>query len=215
MSIKNNILKIKNSLPNHITLVAATKKQDIRKIQEAIDTGVKIIGENYVQEANRKYEKIKGKVKLHLIGHLQKNKVKKAVQIFDMIQTIDSKEIADEINTECHKQEKNMPILIEVNIAKEKNKKGCMPREVAELAEHIEKLSNVQLRGVMTMAPYFSNPEKSRPYFKKTRQIFNNLKIHNPKITILSMGMSNSYQIAIQEGATMVRIGTAIFGSRY
>jgi pyridoxal phosphate enzyme (YggS family) len=214
MSIKNRIRLIKETIPKNITIVAATKKQEISKINQAIDSRIKIIGENYVQEAGGKYLKLKEKIRFHLIGHLQKNKVKKAVKIFDMIQTIDSKKIADDINKECKKENKIMSVLIEVNIAKEKTKKGCLPDKVIDLADYILKLPSLELKGLMTMAPYFSNPEKSRPYFKKARKIFDKLRLKNPSIDTLSMGMSDSYKVAIEEGATMIRLGTAIFGSR-
>ena len=230
MNIKENILNIKNNIPDKISILAAIKTRSMEEIKKAIVAGIKIIGENYVQEAEKKYKILKGslnskssncykslirnKVEFHCIGHLQKNKVKKAVEVFDMIQTIDSEKIAKEVNNRCKNINKIMPVLIEVNIGKESNKSGCMPKDVSKLAESISKLNNIKLKGLMTMAPYFKDPEKSRPYFKKTKQLFDKMKKKFPKIDTLSMGMSDSYKIAIEEGATMVRLGTIIFGER-
>ena len=235
MNIKENILEIKKNLPGNISILAATKARSIEEIEEAINAGITIIGENYVQEAGSKYKPLKRKVEFHCIGHLQANKVKKAVEIFDMLQTVDSEKIAKEIDKRCrnvknalsvleHAQKsprgdfrhinKIMPTLIEVNIGKESNKSGCMPEDVMKLAEYISGLNNIELKGLMTMAPYFTDPEKTRFYFKKTKQLFDKIKNSFPEIDTLSMGMSDSYRIAIEEGATMVRVGTAIFGHR-
>jgi hypothetical protein len=211
MSIKDRILEVKKDIPKNITIVAATKTQSIDNIKQAIKAGLVIIGENYVQEAESKQKELKSKVKIHCIGHLQTNKVKKAVEIFDMIQTVDSKKIAKEINK---RTKKLMPILIEVNIGEEPNKDGCMPKDVKVLVEMISKLKNLKLKGLMTMAPYFRDPEKSRKYFKKTKKLFDELKKSYKDIDTLSMGMSDSYKVAIEEGATMIRLGTVIFGKR-
>ena len=207
--IKQNITKIKETLPNNITILAATKTRTVDKILEAIEAGITIIGENYAQEAESKYEKLKGRVKIHCIGHLQTNKVKKAVKIFDCIQTIDSLKLAKEINKEAKKINKIMPVFIEINIAKEPNKTGCMPEDAKTLAEKISKLENLRLEGIMTMAPFLEDNEKARPYFRQTKQIFDKLNLKE-----LSMGMSHSYKTAIEEGATIIRLGTIIFGPR-
>ena len=217
MSIENNIKKIKQELPANIELVAATKTRSVDEINQAIESKIKIIGENYVQEAEEKYNKLKGKVKLHCIGHLQKNKVKKAVEIFDMIQTVDSTKIAEEINKRCNNLNKTMPILIEINSGKEPNKNGVMPEDTINLIKDISKLENIKIKGLMTMAPYFEDAEKDRPYFKLTKTLFDKIKklnIPNVDMEILSMGMSHSYKIAIEEGANMVRVGSKLFGSR-
>ncbi|MBW2980927.1 YggS family pyridoxal phosphate-dependent enzyme [Candidatus Woesearchaeota archaeon] len=214
MSIKENIEKIKSELPKGITLVAATKTRSVSEIKEAIGAGIGIIGENYVQEAEPKYNELKGKVKIHGIGHLQTNKIRKAVEIFDMIETVDSVKVAKEIDK---RTDKVMPILIEVNIAKESSKTGVMPEESIKLISEISKLKKIKIKGLMTMAPYFDDPEKDRPYFKEMKRLFDKIKsmnISNVDMEILSMGMSDSYKIAIEEGATMVRIGTKIFGIR-
>lgn len=212
MSIRDNITKIRKELPLHVSLVAATKTRSISEIKEALKAGIKIIGENYVQEAEERLV-LKNQVKIHCIGHLQKNKIKKAVEIFDMIETVDSIETAKEIDKRCDAQKKIMPILIEVNIGKEQNKFGCMPKDVEKLAEEIKYLPNLELKGLMTMAPFFDDPEKDRPYFKDMKIIFDRLK-DKYGLSILSMGMSDSYKVAVEEGANMVRIGTKIFGKR-
>jgi PLP dependent protein len=206
MNIKNNVEEIKKELPSNVKLLAATKKQSVVDIKEAISAGIKIIGENYVQEAEEKFEELKGKVKIHCIGHLQTNKVKDAVKMFDMIETVDSLKIAKEINK---RSSKVMPVLIEVNSGKEENKNGCMPEDVVDLVKEVSKLENVEVKGLMTMTPYSKNPEAARPYFKLTKELFNKLNLE-----ILSMGMSHSYKVAIEEGANLVRIGTGIFGER-
>lgn len=217
MSIQNNIKKIKQEIPSNIILIAAAKTRTIEEIKQAISAGIEIIGENYVQEAKEKYKELKGKVKIHCIGHLQTNKVKKAVEIFDMIQTVDSIRIAKEIDKRCQKLNKIMPILIEVNSGKEPDKEGAMPEEVISLIKEASKLKNIRIKGLMTMAPLFGNPEEYRPYFKLTKDLFKKIKalnIPNVDMEILSMGMSNSYKIAVEEGANMVRIGTKLFGPR-
>lgn len=209
MAIAENVKKVKESLGSGVILVAATKKRSVSEIEEAVDAGVEIIGENYVQDAEPKYEKLKGKVKFHFIGHLQTNKVKKAVEVFDMIETVDSVKLANEIDKQCKAVWKKMPVLMEVNIAEEESKTGCKAEEVDELAEEISKLENVELKGLMTMAPV-DNP---RPYFKRMKELFDSMK-EKYSLEILSMGMSESYKIAIEEGSTMVRVGTGIFGAR-
>jgi pyridoxal phosphate enzyme (YggS family) len=213
MGIKENIEQIKKDIPSNVTLVAATKTRSVDEIKEAIKAGITIIGENYVQEAESKIE-LKGKVKIHGIGHLQTNKIKGAVDIFDMIETVDSVKVAKEIDKRSSKQ---MPVLVELNIAKEASKSGVMPEKTIELINEISKLKNIKIKGLMTMAPYFDDPEKDRPYFKQMKQLFDKIKsmnIPNVDMEILSMGMSDSYKVAIEEGATMVRIGTKIFGKR-
>lgn len=216
MSIKENIEEIKKEIPDDVTLVAATKTRSVFEIKEAIDAGISIIGENYVQEAESKYKELKGKVKIHCIGHLQTNKIKKAVEIFDMIETVDSVKVAKEIDKRTTKL---MPILVEVNIAKEASKSGVMPENTIDLIKEISNLNlkNIKIKGLMTMAPFFDDPEKDRPHFREMKQLFDELKamnIPNVDMEILSMGMSDSYKVAIEEGATMVRVGTKIFGKR-
>ncbi|MFH1641892.1 MAG: YggS family pyridoxal phosphate-dependent enzyme [Nanoarchaeota archaeon] len=215
MSIKENIEKIK--LPSNVILVAASKTRSVKEINEAISAGITVIGENYVKEAIEKYDLLKGRVKIHCIGHLQTNKIKKAVEIFDMIQTVDSLKVAEEIDKRCKNIGKVMPILIEVNSGKEENKDGVMPSQVISLIKEISMLKNVKIKGLMTMAPYFEDAEQDRQYFQLTKRLFDEVKtldIPNVDMEILSMGMTHSYEIAISEGANMVRIGTKVFGER-
>jgi hypothetical protein len=217
MTIKENVSQLLSELPPGVHLVAAAKTRTAEEILEAIEAGVKIIGENYVQEAERAYQVIGKKAEWHFIGHLQKNKVKKAVRIFDMIETIDSVELAREIDKRCAQIGKIMPVLIEVNSGREKQKSGVLPEDTEKLAREISTCPNLRLMGLMTMGPRFGNPEDSRPYFVETRKLFEKIKklnLPNTEMKYLSMGMTNSYKIALEEGANMVRIGSKIFGER-
>ena len=215
--IKDNVRKILGSIPEGVQLVAAAKTRTAQEVMEAVEAGIKIIGENYVQEAMNKYREVGKEARWHFIGHLQKNKVKKAVEIFDMIDTIDSLELAVEIDKRCKQAGKVMSVLIEVNSGREEQKSGVKPEEVRSLLLEMSRLSNIRVMGLMTMGPLFGDPEESRPYFFETRKVFENIKsmnLPNVQMKYLSMGMSNSYKIAIEEGANMVRIGTLIFGER-
>lgn len=215
--IKDNVQKILSELPEGVELVAATKSRSVEEILEAIDSGVKIIGENYVREAEKRFSVIGTKVRWHLIGHLQKNKVRRAVRMFDMIETVDSIEIAMAIDKACMEESKIMPVLVEINSAKEKDKSGVLPEEVEGIARYISGLKNVRLTGLMTMGPLLGNPEDYRPYFRDTRLLFDRIRaisLPNVDMRHLSMGMSDSYNIAIEQGANIVRIGTRIFEER-
>ena len=217
MMIKDNVRSILSEFPDRVELVAAAKTRAPDEILEAVTSGVSIIGENYVQEAERAYTKLGNKARWHFIGHLQRNKVKKAVRIFDMIETVDSIEIAAEIDKRCSQISKVMPVLIEINSGKEEQKSGVLPEDAEQLIREIAGLENIKIMGLMTMGPRFGNPEDSRPYFVETRRIFNKIKelgLPNVEMRHLSMGMTNSYKIAIEEGANIVRIGTKIFGER-
>jgi len=217
MGIKQNVTQILNELPDGVQLVAAAKTRQPPEILEAIESGVKIIGENYVQEAEIPHEVIGDKAEWHFIGHLQKNKAKKAVTMFDMIETVDSPAIAREIDKRCAQINKTMPVLIEINSGQEEQKTGVMPENAEQLARDISNLPNIKLMGLMTMGPRFGNPEDARPYFVATKGIFDKIKKLNlPRVEMryLSMGMTNSYRIALEEGANMVRIGSKIFGER-
>ncbi|MCR4409932.1 MAG: YggS family pyridoxal phosphate-dependent enzyme [Candidatus Saccharicenans sp.] len=216
--IKENVRQLLKELPPGVELVAAAKQQPPEKIVAAIEAGIRIIGENYVQEAAEAFMVIGKKVQWSFIGHLQKNKVKKAVEIFDIIETVDSLELAAEINKRCAALGKIMPVLIEVNSGREPQKFGALPEEVEPLARAITGLPNLKLRGLMTMGPFEGDPEEARPYFRLTRQLFEQLKALNlpgAELNILSMGMTNSYRVAIEEGANRVRLGTRIFGPRF
>ena len=217
MTIRENVRKILSELPEGVTLVGAAKTRTAEEIQEAVDAGVKIIGENYVQESERVFRVIGRKVKWHLIGPLQKNKAKKAVEIFDIIETVDSMKIASEIDKKCRAIGKIMPILTEINSGREEQKAGIFPENAIELIKEISSLPSIKIMGLMTMGPRFGNPEDSRPYFVETKKIFERIKslnLPNVEMKYLSMGMTNSYKIAIEEGANIVRIGTLIFGPR-
>jgi pyridoxal phosphate enzyme (YggS family) len=195
--------------------VAKTRSPE--ELQEAVDAGIRIIGENYVQEAEKAYQKIGAVVKWHMIGHLQSNKAKKAVRIFDMIETVDSIKLAGAIDSACGNIGKVMPVLIEINSGEESQKAGVMPEGVVSLIKEMTGLKNIRIMGLMTMGPFSGDPEDARPYFRRTREIFEDIKMKNlpgVEMKYLSMGMSNSYKVAIEEAANMVRIGTKIFGER-
>lgn len=215
--IKENAKRLLKELPKGVQLVAAAKTRTPEEILEAIEAGISIIGENYVQEAERAFRVIGNRAKWHMIGHLQTNKAKKAVKIFDMIETVDSVKIAKAIDKECAKMGKIMPVLIEINSAEEPQKAGILPDEAIVLIKEISQLKNIRIEGLMTMGPFVDDPEQLRPYFRKTKELFEEIKkmnIPNVEMKYLSMGMSDSYKIAIEEGANIVRIGTKIFGPR-
>ena len=196
---------------------AAAKTRSADEVRAAIDAGIRVLGYNYVQEAEAIQADIRADVRWHMIGHLQKNKVKKAVELFDMIETVDSVKLARRLSRVCEQAGKPMPVLIEVNSGREENKNGVLPEDVESLARSIDTLPAVQLQGLMTMGPWVDDPEELRPYFKLTREIFDHLtalKLQNFTMQYLSMGMSDSYHIAIEEGANIVRLGTVLFGPR-
>ena len=215
--IKQNVTQILNELPDGVQLVAAVKTRTPEEILEEIETGVKILGGNYLQESERIYELVGDKAKWHFIGHLQKNKVKKAVTLFDMIETVDSLVLAGEIDKRCAQIGRVMPVLIEVNSGRERQKSGVFPEKTEQLVKDISVLNNLRVAGLMTMGPGSGNPEDSRPYFVATKKIFEGIKkldLPDVEMKYLSMGMSNSYRIALDEGANIIRIGSKIFGER-
>ena len=217
MGIKQNIAQILKELPAGVQLVAAAKTRTPREILEAIESGVKIIGENYVQEAEKAYEVIGRKVEWHFIGSLQKNKVKKAAGMFDVIETVGSVAIAEEIDKRCAQIGKTMLVLIEINSGRESQKSGVFPEHAEELVREISTLPNLRIKGLMTMGPRMGNPEDARPYFVQTKKIFEDIKrlnLPHVEMKFLSMGMTNSYKVALEEGANIVRIGSKIFGER-
>lgn len=214
MGIRENVQQLLNELPGGVELVAAAKARTAKEVLEAVAAGIKIVGENYVQEAEKDYSVVESKAKWHFIGSLQKNKVKKAVRLFDMIQTVDSIEIAREIDKRCAQLGKVMPVLIEINSGREKQKTGVLPEDAENLITALSGLPSIKVMGLMTMGPRFGDPEESRPYFVTTRKIFERIKakkLPNVEMRYLSMGMTNSYRIALEEGANMVRIGTKVF----
>jgi pyridoxal phosphate enzyme (YggS family) len=215
--IEENVKKILQELPPGVELMAAAKARTPEEIMQAAQAGVKIIGENYIQEALAAFNVVGHRVKWHFIGHLQRNKVKKAVEIFDMIETVDSPELSKEIDKRCSQRKRIMPVLIEINSGREKQKFGIFPEDAEDFIKEISGLKNIKIEGFMTMGPMFGDPEDARPYFVETKKLFDRIKTLNLpglEMKYLSMGMTNSYQVAIEEGANIVRIGTKIFGPR-
>lgn len=222
--IGNNYKRLRESIPLDVSIVVASKTRTYNEVEEVIEAGATLIGENYVYpEALNKYQLLGEKakrVRWHLIGPLQKNKINKALPIFDLIQTVGSLHIAREIDKRVERAGKSIiPVLIEINSGREESKSGFLPdlSIIKEAILEIEELRNIMIKGLMTMGPMYGNPENARPYFKITREIFERLKeveTKNSMMVILSMGMSNSYKVAIEEGSNMVRIGSLIFGER-
>ena len=200
--------------PSEIKLVAVSKKVEPDRIKEAIEAGVSILGENYVQEAKKKIEEIGRPVAWHFIGHLQSNKAKYAVQLFDMIHSLDSIPLAGELNCRAEQADRRIKVLIEINISGEGTKFGTDEEKIWSLVKRVLQLNHLSLEGLMTMPPYFDSPEMSRPYYIKLREFGERLVREGIPMKELSMGMSNDFEIAIEEGATYVRVGTAIFGER-
>jgi len=228
MSISANYARLREEIPADVTIVVSCKKRAAKEIEEAIAAGATDIGENYVQEAGQMYSALSkkaAKVRWHMIGHLQTNKINKALRVFDVIQTVDCLEKAAAIDKRVEKAKKQVvPIFIEINIGNEDSKAGIKPDDHEPFEAYIEKLikdmlklEHLRIEGLMTMGPRFGNPEDVRPYFRRTRKIFERIKdlgLPNVDMKYLSMGMTNSYRVAIKEGSNMVRIGTAIFGER-
>ncbi|MBE9569850.1 MAG: YggS family pyridoxal phosphate-dependent enzyme [Proteobacteria bacterium] len=215
--IKENVSRILEELPEGVSLVGAGKTRTPQEILEAVEAGLEIIGENYVQEAERAFQVVGGKARWHMIGHLQSNKAKNAVRVFNMIETVDSIKLARAIDRACGKIDKVMPILMEINSGEESQKAGVMPEDAISLARDMSELNNIKLMGLMTMGPFAGDPEDSRPYFQKTKKLFEEIKemgLPGVEMKYLSMGMSNSYKVALEEGANFVRIGTKLFGER-
>ena len=216
-TITENVKRLLSEVPEGVEIVAAAKTRTADEILEAIDAGIKKIGENYVQEAVAVHELVGEKAQWHFIGHLQSNKVVQVVPIFDMIETVDSAKLARKIDKYAELNNKIMSILIEVNSGREPQKNGVMPEDIEHLIREIAPLPHVKVMGLMTMGPFTGDPEDARSYFVETRRIFNHIKDLNiPKVEMkyLSMGMSNSYKVAIEEGAKIIRVGTKLFGER-
>lgn len=212
--IVKNVENILKEIPPYVKLVAVVKGRSLDEIELAIKGGVNIIGINYVKEGIKIYDNFKNLTELHFIGHLQTNKINKAIKIFNTIQTLDSINLANEINKRLSNKFMSISFFIEINIAKEKSKFGIDPDEIYEFAESLSYFNNIKIEGVMTMGPNLSDEEIIRYYFRKTREIYENLKKINFKnfdLKYLSMGMSDSYKIAIEEGSNMIRIGKKIF----
>ncbi|MCG1013379.1 YggS family pyridoxal phosphate-dependent enzyme [Tepidanaerobacter sp. GT38] len=225
--LKQNIQQIKSKIKaaaersgrnwEDIHLVAVTKNFSAEVVQAAVDCGIVLLGENRVQEAKSKIELVKGDVKWHLIGHLQRNKVKTAIGMFSMIQSLDSFRLAEEIQKRAEQAERVVDVLVQVNIGREITKYGIDPDNTESFIEKVSSFPNIKIRGLMAIAPFKENPEDVRSYFRHLYNIFESLKqksIRNVNMEYLSMGMSHDFEVAIEEGANMVRIGTGIFGTR-
>jgi PLP dependent protein len=203
--------------PHSVALMAVTKTVQTERIAQAVDAGITLLGENYVQEAREKQELLGGRARMHLIGHLQTNKAKYAVRLFDCVHSVDRLELAQELDRRAKAVSRKMDILIEVNVSGEQTKNGVPAVEAMELIKRVALLENLAVRGLMTMAPYSDNPETSRPYFQALKRLSNDIAragIPGVQMAELSMGMTDDFEVAIEEGATIVRIGRAIFGQR-
>jgi len=222
--IRENLSKVKERIekaaqgvgrnPEEINLVAVSKTVESARIKEAIEAGVSILGENYVQEAQKKIEEIGQSIAWHFIGHLQSNKAKYAVSLFDMIHSLDSIPLAEELNRRVEKEGQTVKVMIEVNLSGETTKFGTEEARAFDIASGVLNLSHLSLVGLMTMPPYFDDPELSRPYYIRLRELKEKMIKEGIPLRELSMGMSNDFEVAIEEGATYVRVGTAIFGMR-
>jgi len=198
-----------------ILIVAITKTHPPATIREALQIGLRHLGENKVQEARAKIEDIGSAARWHMVGHLQKNKARDAVRIFDQIDSVDSLELARELSRHAQEAGKTLPVLLQVNVVGESAKFGITPEQAPAAAEAINALPQLQLQGLMTLAPYFAEPEKARPAFAGLRQCRDAItRSTGLQLPVLSMGMSHDFEIAIEEGSTAVRIGTALFGPR-
>ena len=202
---------------DEVTLIAVSKTKPVEMLQEIYDENIRDFGENKVQELCSKMEQLPSDIRWHMIGHLQRNKVKYIVGKVELIHSVDTYRLAEEINIQAKKQNVIVPILVEVNIAHEESKFGISAEDAILLVEEISKLENIRIKGLMTIAPYVENPEDNRLYFRQLKQLsvdITNKNIDNVFMEILSMGMTGDYMVAIEEGATMVRVGTGIFGER-
>ncbi|QRN86426.1 YggS family pyridoxal phosphate-dependent enzyme [Clostridia bacterium] len=224
MSIKENLQIVQEKVnqaiersgrdASEITLIGVTKNHPVEPMRELIDLGIRDLGENKAQEIREKYPVLEREANWHFIGHLQKNKVKYIIDKVCMIHAVESLSLAEEISKRALKLDKVMPILLEVNISGEESKYGLTPTDVPEFLEQVEQLAGVKVRGLMTMAPHYKEIEKTRPVFKGLKTLLDELNEKGKELDVLSMGMSNDYAIAIEEGATHIRVGTAILGKR-
>lgn len=215
MSISENIQRIRSEIGPQVKLVVVTKHRSLKEIEEAIAAGATHIGENRVQEARDKFPHIQPTITKHLIGHLQTNKAKYVVKLFDMVESVDTLHLAEALNEEAAKINRVLPILVQVNVANDPNKHGFPVEDLFCPVKAIgEKYPHLKVKGLMTIVPHYENPKDAQPDFKRMRELFQTLQLANfPNVDMeeLSMGMSNDYQVAVEEGATMVRIGSAIF----
>jgi len=216
--IKENVTKLLHELPAGVEVVAAAKRRTPEEVLEAVQAGIEIIGENYVKEAKEAHELVGDRARWHFIGTLRTHNIRRsALEIFDMIETVDSPEIARDIDKKCAQIGKVMPVLIEVNSGREPQKSGVLPEDVERLVRELSPFKNIKVMGLMTMGPLSGEPDDFRPYFAETSRTFERLKalsLPNVEMKYLSMGMTDSYGVAIEEGANIIRIGTRIFGER-
>jgi pyridoxal phosphate enzyme (YggS family) len=216
MSIKDNLLTIKSSLPSHVTLVAVSKTKPVSDLMEAYEAGQRIFGENKIQEMTEKWQQMPKDIEWHMIGHVQSNKVKYMVPYVKLIHGVDSLKLLKEINRHAVRWRKNINCLLQIHIAEEETKFGLDEKELAELlnSEEFKTLENIKVIGLMGMATFTDNQEQIKREFEHLKSIFDQFKMHHSPFTTLSMGMSGDYQLAIDCGSTMVRIGSSIFGGR-
>lgn len=213
-AIAARVHRLLSELPAGVALEIAAKGRPVEQIRAAVEGGARLIGENYVQEAEKAISAVGRGVEWHFIGHLQTNKVRRAVELFDVIETVDSVELAAEIDGRCARAGKTMPVLIEVNSAREASKSGALPEETVALARQVAAMPRLRLMGLMTMGALSARDDDSRPYFALTRKLFDEigwLNLPGADMKYLSMGMTDSYRVAVEEGATLVRIGRGIF----
>jgi pyridoxal phosphate enzyme (YggS family) len=217
-SIEERARRLLSDIPAGVTVVAAAKMRTPDEVRAVLAAGISIVGENYVQEAASAQAAVsRAAAKWHFIGHLQRNKAKDAVRLFDLIQTVDSIRLAEAVNAASRALGRVTPILVEINSGREPQKSGALPEEAADLVRALERFEAVRVVGLMTMGPLVADPESLRAPFRDTKRLFDELGGHglgHAQMQILSMGMSDSYRVAIDEGATMVRVGTALFGPR-
>jgi pyridoxal phosphate enzyme (YggS family) len=212
--IKRNAEMLLKQIPESVTLLAAAKTRSNEEVQAAFDAGIHCFGHNYVQEAQAMLPGLPFRADWHMIGHLQRNKAGAAVELFDMLETLDSPRLARELEKQCARLDKTLPVLIEINSGREENKDGVLPEDVDALAEALREFPHLKLCGFMTMGPLTGDPELSRPYFQTAARIYEQYRLKDDAIRFLSMGMSHSYKVAIEEGANLIRIGTLLFGPR-
>ena len=216
MSIKSNLIKIKESLPAHVTLVAVTKTKSVADIQEAYDTGHRIFGENKVQEMTEKWESLPKDIEWHMIGHLQRNKVKYMAPFVSLVHGVDSLRLLKEINKRAKQNDRVIPCLLQVHIAEESSKFGFDENELIDLISsgNLESLEHIEIKGLMGMATFTEDTQQISKEFRTLKKLFDRAKTYLPNLKEISMGMSGDYKIAIEEGSTMVRLGSSIFGAR-
>lgn len=214
MSAAENFKAIRAGLDEKIILIAVTKNHGVEVMREAIDAGATDIGENRIQEAAEKFPQLQRTVTRHLIGHLQTNKVKPAVKLFDVIQSLDSEHLAQALDKAANSLGKVQDVLIQVNAAREPQKSGVLLEDFPALIKFVDAAKNLRLRGLMMIAPNFPDAEECRPLFRQMKRLFDELKPARENFDFLSMGMTHDYKIAVEEGANVVRVGTAIFGER-